>query len=313
MSFLHSGRTFLNQASIEASRFVAAGPGAFRRRPPSHVRLPRRTGLARCRGRRVQLGGILRLFVDFARYHPEFFRSVRAELAGWILHRVDPELSRAAEVALARAQRRPRRKCRAGCPRLEPGEWHARLVFDGRCIRGRTVSGCEPSYPTGLCLTPVDRACFRRRGLRSRGIADGGVWVSACREYDGRHSVRVSVNMTGRPPLRPARRPGRGLGTAAEIDSIYWHLAIANYPLGQRILPRVGAFRPDRGALGPFLLGRAQRLGADPPSRRPETRAGRPRSRPRVWRKLFIEGLARFFQRGPVRFVPASFPAGPTH
>ena len=305
MSFLHSGRTFLNQASIEAIASSPLGQGRFdavrRRMCAYREELDWPVAAAR----RVQLGGILRLFVDFARYHPEFFRSVRAELAGWILHRVDPELSRAAESLWAELNAAHEENLAARLPAAEPGEWHARLVFDDG-VSAADGERMRAVLSDRTFLTQSIELVFDAEGFDPRGIADSGVWVSRLPEYDGRYSVRVSVNMKDGRHYDLRVVLGADLGTAAEIDSIYWHLAIANYPLGQRILPRVGAFRPDRGALALFYSGELsvwERIRLLAAERGPDG----PDPVPGVWRKLFVEGLAAFFkgwQYASSRLVP---------
>jgi long-chain acyl-CoA synthetase len=307
MSFLHSGRTFLNQESIEAIASSPLGQGRFdavrRRMCAYREELEWPVSAAT----RVQLGGILRLFVDFARYHPEFFRSVRAELAGWILHRVDPALSRTAETLWTELNAAREESLAARVPVLAAEEWTSRIFFD----EGLTPADAERIRAVLLDRTFLAQSIeliFDTEPFDPRGIAEGGLWVSRLPEYDGRPSIRVSVNMRDGRHYELRVVLGADLGTPAEIDSVYWHLAIANYPLGRPLLPRVGAFRPDRGALALFYSGELNaweriRLFAS------ERGSDGPDPVPGAWRKLFIEGQAAFFkgwQYASGRLVPGS-------
>jgi len=305
MSFLHSGRTFLNKDSIEAIASSPLGQGRFdavRRRMCAYreelewpVSAPTR----------VQLGGILRLFVDFARYHPEFFRSVRAELAGWILHRVDPELARTAEALEAELNAAHEERLAARVPVLAAGEWLSRIVFDDG-LSPADARAIRPVLFDRTFLAQSIELIFDTEPFDPRSIAEEGLWVSRLPEYDGRPSVRVSVNIRDGRHYDLRVILGADLGTPDEIDSVHWHLAISNYPLGQPILPRVGAFRPDRGALALHYSGELnvwERIRLFASERGPDG----PDPVPGAWRKLFIEGLAAFFkawQYASRRLVP---------
>ena len=306
MSFLHSGRTFLSQASIE---MIASSPlgqqgrfDAVRRRMCAY-----REELAwpAPEATRVQLRGILRLFVDFAHYHPEFFRSVRAELAAWILHRADPELSRAAETLWMELNAAAEESLSGRIPALDAGELERRLVFDDG-LSAAEAGRIRVLLADRTFLAQSIELVFDADDFDPRGIADGGLWVSRLPEYGGRPSVRVSINMRDGRHYDLRLVLGTDLGTPAEIESVYWHLAIADYPLGRPILPLIGAFRPDRGALAIFYSSelnvweRIRLFAAERGSDGPDPVPG-------AWRKLFIEGLSAFFkgwQYASSRLVP---------
>jgi long-chain acyl-CoA synthetase len=294
MSFLYSGRTFLNQDSIEAIASSPLGQGRFdavRRRMYAYREdLPWPVSEAT----RAQLAGILRLFVDFARYHPEFFRSVRAELASWILHRRDLELARAAGALWTELNAADEGRLAARVAPLNAAAWDGRIVFDEGLSAAESGQARAVLTDRTFLIQTID-LIFDSDDFNPADVPEGGIWVSRLPDYDGRPSVRVSVNTRDGRHFDIRLVLGGHLDTEAEIESVHWHLAIANYPLGQRILPRIGSFRPEAGALALFYSGELsvwERIRLLAAERGPDG----PDPAPGQWRRMFIEGMAAFFK-----------------
>ncbi|MCX6561053.1 MAG: AMP-binding protein [Candidatus Aminicenantes bacterium] len=295
-SFVHSGLSFLNEASIEAISSSPLGPERFDalRRRMAAYRESLAGGGEEAEPARAQFLRILRLFVDFARYHPDYYRHVRAELASWALHRVDPELSRSAVSRLSELDSDHEGWLGRRLRPLSPQEWEARLAFDeglpaaevGRIRRILT----DPTFlPQSIGLV------FGREGFDPREIPADGIWVSRLPEYDGRPSVRVHVRSASGEAFDLRLITADDLGVQPEAETLFWHLAIANYPLGEPILPRIGSLRPGLGAVAILYSGRLnvwERLRLRDGDEEPE----RSVLGPGRWRTLAIEGMAAFFK-----------------
>ena len=293
-AFLHSGLTFLSRESIEAIVSSPFGQGRFdalRQRLAAYreeLDWPAR-GVTR-----TQFLQIFELLVDFAGSHPEFFPSVRAELAGWALLQADPELARAAEARFDELERNHEQTLAAAAAEISAVEWDARLVFD---------DGLTAGEKDRLSAVLRDRTFLKE----SVGIIDGaedfqvfdilleGVWVSRLFSADGRPSYRVLAGAKTERLHDLRIELGGAPESREEREAAYWHLAIAHFPRGAKILPDLGSVRPDLGARSLQYDGELdvweiirQHAGA----RGPEA----PYPAPHQWRKLFIGGIAAFFR-----------------
>jgi hypothetical protein len=341
-AFLHSGLTFLSREAIETIVSSPFGQGRFdalRQRLAAYrdeLDWPARDVT------RTQFLQIFELLVDFAGSHPEFFPSVRAEFAGWALLQADPELARAAEARFDELEGNHERSLAAGAAEISAAEWDARLVFDD----GLTAT--EKSRLAALLRdrTFLKKSIGLIDGAENFQVSDivpEGVWVSRLFSADGRPSYRVLVGAkTGRlhdlrvelgglpespaagasalaRPPAPAGAPGFARGSVSapnarllteERESVFWHLAIAHFPGGAKILPEIGSVRPDLGARSLRFDGELnvwEKIRLFSGARGSEA----PFPAPHQWRKLFIGGISAFFRaweysgRGIVPGVPA--------
>ena len=100
-AFVQSGLSFLNEESIELIASSRLGKGRFDALRQRMLAYREQLDWPVGDVSRLQFERIFRLFVDFCRYHPEYYGSVRAELSSWALHRSDPALATRAEAFLS--------------------------------------------------------------------------------------------------------------------------------------------------------------------------------------------------------------------
>jgi len=304
-AFVQSGLPFLNEESIERIVSSKLGQGRFdslRQRMCAYREKLEWPASAPIRG---QIERILRLFVDFARVHPPYHSSVRAELASWVLHKSDPVLSEKARALLDELNRDFEAHVSEGAPALGREDWETRIVFEDG------IGPDESASLLGILTDPLFLRqsvllAYERERFSPAEIAAGGVWVSRVPTSARRPHYRVSVNTrTGRHfDLRLVF--GEEWRTPEGTETILWLIALANYPYGRRILPLPGAWRPDLGAMTWRYSGdltvweKIREL-----SSRREKDLGPPP--PQVWRKLFIDAFAAFFRAadyGGFQIVP---------
>ena len=305
-AFLQSGLTFLDRESIEAIASAPLGAARFdalRRRLASyrdHLPWPANDVT------RAQFLRIFDLLADFAGYHPEFFKSVRAELASWILLRAEPVLSAAAEARFGELERSRERAAADRAAARPSAGWSERAVYDPdltEAERGRLAALVDdPTF-----LEESLRLVFDAEDVGPDALEPDGLWISRLPAFDGRPSFRALIGVA------PGRRYdlclalGDGPDTAEQSETLYWHLAIAHAPSGRRILPEIGCRRP---ALRAVSL--SADAGLDVWERMRQADDGRggpdaPYPPPHHWRRLFVAGMAAFFAAwdlGRRRIVP---------
>jgi len=295
-SFVQSGLSFLNERSIEA---IASSPIGLERFDALRLRMAAYRENVNWRGEgaaaaREQFLRILRLFVDFARYHPDYYRPVRAELASWALLKADPTLSRTAHSRLTEIDSDHEGWLSRHLRELSPEEWGARLVFD---------DGLSESEVVGLRRILTDRTflsesiglIFGREAFDPREIPDQGIWVSSLPDYNRRPNARIRIRASTGEAFDMRLVAMDLWGPRQESETLLWHLAIANAPQGRPILPRIGSLRPSLGAVAILYSGELnlwERLRLRDGDAEPE----RSVLGPGRWGALAVEGMTAFFK-----------------
>ncbi|RPJ02273.1 MAG: hypothetical protein EHM31_03465 [Candidatus Aminicenantes bacterium] len=287
--FVRSGLPFLNRESIDeivSARFGRGRLDAFRIR----LRAYRETlsWPADEAGRR-QFERIFRLLADLAIREPSYFSPVRAELASWVLHRADPELSRLAEREVDRIVH--------GFGNPAPGRRQTsppRPVCDDTIMpaearRIRAVLGL-PSF-----LRDSVRLACGVMDFETGKIASDGIWVSRIYNAPRRTTYRISINTSAGEhyDLKLVLPEGRRDG--AEHETRLWSAALSDQPSGPRVLPPLGATHESTGAVTWRHLGDLtvwEKIREFSGRRAAEA----PLPAPSVWRKLYIEAMSALFR-----------------
>ncbi len=291
-SFLHSGKTFLNEESIQA---IAAASFEQHRLDALRQRLKRYRQQLEWPADEVirdQFVRLLRLLVDFVRYHSEFYKPVRAELAAWVLHRADDELASIAEKELARLVHWFESQLAERSTRLDPKQFERRVLFDegmedGARERMRTLL-LDSTFLRQSVLLAFDDESFDLDQ-----VPDGGIWVSTVNVRAQYRNYRVSINtITGRHyDLLVVLR--NDLNSPAMLDTNHWTMIIAGQPTGIRQMPRFGCSRPELGAFSMEFI--VERSLWDKVRETTVQHALSGNGTPTNWRKYFVRAMATFF------------------
>lgn len=295
-AFVQSGRSFLNEGSIEAIASSPIGPERFdalRLRMAAYRENVDWRGEGGAAAREPFLR-ILRLFVDFARYHPDYYRPVRAELASWVLLREDSELSRTALSRMSELDSDHEGWLSRRLRELGPGEWAARLVFDDGFTEAE-IAGLRRILTDRTFLSQSIGLIFDREAFDPRGIPEQGIWISRLPDYDRRPNARVRIRTAAGEAFDMRLLAMDPWGPRQESETLLWHLAVANSPQGRPILPRIGSLRPGLGAVTILYSGRLnlwERLRLQDGDAEPE----RSVLGPGRWGTLAVAGMTAFFK-----------------
>ncbi len=246
--FLDSGLSFLNEESIQILARASVGPRrltALRRRLSEYrrrIEWPARPVV------RQQIQHILTLLGDFVRHQEIYYKSVRAELASWILLGEDEELAAFAQTQLARNFLWFEERLDRQHVDLEAEQWQRIARFDDDVdlpTRERMrVLVCETSFLEQAVILAHEEEEFR-----VQHIAAAGLWISRVQARGNFRLLRVSVN------TRAARHFDLLVVLREDMDAEdvrqtnNWLLAIAGHPQGNRAIPRFGCARPELSAM----------------------------------------------------------------
>ncbi|MBN2383868.1 AMP-binding protein [bacterium] len=293
-TFVHSGLSFLNEESIRRIVSSQLGQGRFDSLRQRMLAYRRELEWPAREPQRRQFEQIFQLFVDFAQAYPAFHASVRAELAAWILHHDDPTLSDTARTALFNLHEHYYNQDSYRDNQSGEQEWTARIVHE-EGLTATEITRLHDILSEPFFLKQSIFLSYDGEQFDPIETGPGGIWVTRINSATGRFHYRIMINtLTGRHfDLRLVQ--GEDCRSELGIETILWLLALAHHPYGRMILPRIGAWRTDLGAV-------TWRYASDPTvwekirefASRQDTETGPPPSQ--TWRKLFIDAFATFFR-----------------
>jgi long-subunit acyl-CoA synthetase (AMP-forming)/GNAT superfamily N-acetyltransferase len=247
-AFLHSGLPFLTEESVAAIARADLGEErltALRRR--LHSYRVAMTGPLPEAARRT-LGDVLELLGSFARHHPEDHAAVRAELASWAIQAGDPALAARAD-ALFDSLGAWHEETAAAAALLPPvSEGRRKICYrDGlpeeeiRALEGLLLG-------TSLLRESVELA-FETDPVELADIPDGGIWVTPVLALHSYRLYRLSVRTVAGAHHDLLLTVREDLDSDAVRATTLRMIALAGHPWGPPVVPRVGSWRPDLGAL----------------------------------------------------------------
>jgi len=293
-SFIHSGKPFLDEEAIQE---IASSSINRRRLDSLRQRLfLYRSGLKwpADETTRRQFDGILKLLADFAKFHPEFYATIRAELASWILHREDPELSKIAENYFTELYRHYEDNLEKSSRKYGESDWERWLIFDDNLSSAEKEKIKKVLVGTTFLKQSIILA-FDDDAFDLDQIPEGGIWVSRIVSRRRYLRYRICINTEKEKHFDLQLILHGDVKQGEVLETIYWLMSMANYPYGPRVVPRLGCCRPELGARslvyrGELTLWEKVREYSSLYSEQRNT-AGRNR-----WRKMFIRGISAIFK-----------------
>ncbi|MFH1276960.1 MAG: GNAT family N-acetyltransferase [Candidatus Eisenbacteria bacterium] len=290
-AFVASGLPFLNKESIAA---IARANLDRRRLEALRLRFHsyrNRLEWPTSPVARQQFENSFALLAEFARFHPEYYSTIRAELVSWILHRADPELSQAAELELERLAHWFELRLAEEAAGESAEDWKGKTVLeDGLSdseIRHLENVLVGTTFLRESVMLAFDGECFD-----VRRVPEAGIWISRILSLYEHQLYRVSVNTAEEKhyDLLLMLRPD--LKEAPVHETNFWMIAIHGHPIDTPVVPRFGCCRPELGAISFAFVGDLtvwERV-------RGEEESGDAGGRRDRRQNLFVRGMAVFFR-----------------
>jgi len=246
-AFIESGLPFLDKDSIEA---IASSPMNKRRLESLRQRMySYRTKLKwpASEIHRQQFVKLFELLVNFANYHPEYYDAVRSELASWILHKDDPELSEVAEREFSRLYNTYETNLAESSPEFSDEHWDSLFIF-GEELGSEEIERIKEVILGTTFLKQSIIIAFDDRLFEIDQIKTNGIWISRIISRRKYLRYRISINTRTGKHYDLQLILNEDINKPDVLNTIYWLMTISSYPYGQRILPRLGCCRPELGA-----------------------------------------------------------------
>lgn len=246
-AFVYSGLSFLNEESINKiafDRFERHRLEALRKRFYSYRvyldwPVPETT-----RTQFIKLFELLKLFV---KYYPEFYESIRAELASWVLLDADPKLSKSVKEILNQLVTQYEEKLEKETPKSKMEDWDKCLIFEDGMSQSEIKRIREVLINTTFLKQSVLLA-FHEKSFSIKEVTYQGVWISPIQNTQDYTRYRMSINTVKGKHYILQLVLRNHENTHSVLESIYWLVAISGYPYSPSILPRLGCYRPQLGA-----------------------------------------------------------------
>jgi long-chain acyl-CoA synthetase len=293
-AFINSGLSFLTKETIEAIAFSLVEKrrlDALRHRLFNyrvHLEWPVNAST------RKQFINIFQLLVSFVEYHPEFYNSVRAELASWVLHASDPELAKSATRFFRKLFTNFEARLEEETPSYSQEDWECRLEFD-EPLSLSEINRIKRVLIGTTFLKQSIMLAFDEQDFDLYQVPENGIWISRLQSSHYYLLYRMSVNT----------REGKHFDlqmvlreTLQEIQiqkAVHWLEAVAGYPFGPPILPPLGCYRPELGARSMVYLNEITVWGKIRQYSSIHF-TGSPFSKSKSWRKLFVTALSVFYR-----------------
>lgn len=307
-SFVRSGKSFLTEQSIEKianADLEREQLSALRRRLAVYrheLKAPVPASAS------AVLDSVLTLLVTFVEHHPDYYGSVRAELAAWALQQADAVLARRSEVlheTLARwfegwlASRSEVLSRRELAPKVALAEG----ISEEEARRLLAVLADTVFLRESVLLA------FEGEDLDLKDVPDRGIWVVPLQAHHDYRLYRVAINTWAKKhfDLLLVLRPDLDRGAVRATN--FWMMVLASAPGSAHRLPAFGCSRPELGALSLAYvtdLTVAERL-RDEAARLRSAEKGP--AEKHVWENQFVRALACFFslwKASGERIVPGS-------
>lgn len=243
---------------------------------------------------RKQFENILELLFSFTGKHLEYYNSVRAELCSWILHKSDPYLSEKALNYFNELYEIFEQTIKSKTQDSDIIELKNKIVFEN----GITIT--ESNNIIGILSTTTFLSqsimlAYDEKDFLLSDIHNEGIWISRLMSYGNYNHYRISVNTNKGKHYDLHFMINPKISEAAGAETVYWLAAISGFPYATLSMPTLGCYLPEAGALSTKFIGELTVW------EKIREFAGIHHSLGYInirnpWRKLFIKGLAVFFQ-----------------
>jgi long-chain acyl-CoA synthetase len=306
-AFINSGLSFLSKETIEAIAFSLVEKrrlDALRHRLFNYrMQLEWPVNAST----RKQFTNIFQLLVSFVEYHPEFYNSVRAELASWVLHASDPKLARSATQFFRNLFTNFEARLEEETPAYSVEDWERRLEFD-EPLSLNEINRIKKVLIGTTFLKQSIMLAFDEQDFDLYQVPENGIWISRLQSSHYYLLYRMGVNTREGKHFDLQLVLRETLQETQIRKAVHWLEAVAGYPFGPPVLPPLGCYRPELGARSMVYL---NEITVWEKIRQFSSIhfTGSPFAKSKLWRKLFVTALSVFYRgwyNSGNRIVPGS-------
>ncbi|MCD6179624.1 MAG: AMP-binding protein [Bacteroidales bacterium] len=292
-AFIQSGLTFLNENSIREIASKDMGKQhleSLRQRLYNYrVLLPWPAD----KDVRKQFENVLKLLYNFANNHFEYYSSVRAEFASWILHKSDPYLAKVAYDYFKLLYQNFEKTLRQQSVLFSRKKWEKKIVFE-EGITEEIKDDIFKIFSNSPFIRQSVMLAYEENDFDIDMMPDKGMWISRLRSFGNFRHFRLSINTSQGKHFDLHFMMSNNIKMVSSVKTVHWLSAISGYPFATLSLPAMGCYRAKYGALTSKFIGELSiwykiREFAGIHHSLGYLNISNP------WRKMFIKGLSVFY------------------
>ncbi|MBN2891981.1 MAG: AMP-binding protein [Bacteroidales bacterium] len=292
-SFINSGKTFLNEASIKKiaqSNIDFRQLQAFRRRMHAY-----RLGLQWPANdlTRDQFEKIFELLLNFGKTNPHYYKALRAEFASWKLFKKEPYLSEKAKEFFKKLHYEFENYVSKNTKNISEKNWNNYFIFD---------EGISEKFQTTL-KSKLKKNHFLKLSVFMayddfefdyKTLSPGCIRISRLKNYRSSKHFRMSINTLCGKHFDIHISIDPKLPNESRIDTIHMHIALSGYPFDSPSVAQFGYVMPDEQI---FTTRYISQLSAwDKIRSMAEIQQIGYIEDKNFWRKIFIRSISAFFK-----------------
>jgi long-chain acyl-CoA synthetase len=306
-AFIQSGLSFLTEESINQialSNFGKQHLDSLRKRMHyyrSQLKWPATENVLE------QFKNILKLLFNFASNNLSHYISIRSEMASWILHKVEPELSKLAEHYFFELYRLFDEGLKAKTPKYTEQDFEYRIVYETG-ISQAEIEKLNQLFTETLFLDQSIILAFEELDFNLFQIPKNGIWISRLMAFNNYNHYRLSINTIQGKHFELHMVVSKQMRPEPNYEALYWLSSLSGHPIGPTTLPTLGCSRMSYGIRTTKFLGELTGwVKIRENSEIDNYTAGY--IAPNSWRKLFIKSFSIFFmawRNSNYRIVPGA-------
>lgn len=293
-AFIYSGLPFLTEESINQialSDFGKQHLDALRKRMyfyRTQLKWPASENILN------QFKNILKLLFNFGVNNHSHYISIRSEMASWILHKDEPELSKLAEYYFFELYRLFDEKLRENTPKYTQADFEYRIVYESG-ISVTEIEKLNQLFTETLFLDQSVILAFEELDFNLFSVPKNGIWISRLMSFHNYNHYRLSINTVHGKHFELHMVVSKLMNPEPNYEALYWLSSISGHPFGPKTLPTLGCSRMSYGIRTTKFLGELTAwVKIRENSEIDSYTAGY--VEPNMWRKLFIKAFSLFFR-----------------
>ena len=305
-AFIQSGLSFLDEDSIKKIAFRNLGKRhlqSLRQRLSSYRNQLNWPASETTRG---QFANILKLLYNFGVQHLEYYDAIRSELASWILHYSDPELSKIASELFQQLAQIFEAEIYQKRHHDEADFWSKRIVYEFGTPDDHKARLDDIIINTAFVEESI-YIIYNDTQFTADDIKKDGLWVTKLLFDNEFRHYRITINTKQNKHYDIHAVVSRKPNFKPKPEELYWISVLSEYPFESSTLPPLGYSMPLAGVRSSQFIGGLTVWEKIRQFSEIHQLAGSVKDD--AWKKLFVKAFTAFFRawkHSAERIIPGS-------
>jgi hypothetical protein len=253
-AFIQSGLSFLTEESINQialSNFGKQHLDSLRKRMHYY-----RTQLEWPASKEIleQFKNILKLLFNFGSNNLSHYISIRSEMASWILHKQEPELSKLARYYFFKLYKIFDEGLRAKIPPVLLEDIESRVVYETG-IPETDIKKLNKLFLETMFIDQSIIFAFEELDFNIFQVPKNGIWISRIMSFHDFRHYRVSINTKQGKHYELHMVVSRDKVVKPNYEPLFWLSSLSGHPFEPKTLPALGCSRLSLGIRSTKFLG----------------------------------------------------------